>query len=662
MLKNISIKHLVPLLLFSGGLLLVIFFYAIGYPAAQQQTLELSKKQTSTILQSQQGHISELLNANDRLAVEVQIFYASTDLATKRIMVVDENNIIKYANRTSLMDTPLADTDFGIDETFLNTSAVEEEIIIQTSPKTEGLLIGYAPLTFVRDGENIIWHLIVLRDYQLLANSIITIAAYPSELLATFLLVVSILAIAFIRQHLETRITPILKAAARLARHEKNVRTNLTGQDEFAEIAASFDQMAERIDRNKVELETAKEIAEQANAAKNHFLGHMSHEIQTPLTTIMGFLDLLKDTKLDSDASLYIRTMETSARTLSYLVNDLLEINRLEAGTITPQSKPFCLNTIIQEIIDSQLPRAQSKGLSVKVTTSESDPIWLDSDSRIIRQIIVNLLGNAIQYTEAGGINIVIETIPHSATETNLQISIIDTGIGISKRDLPLVFERFYRSDEPLVREQKGAGLGLTLCKDFVDLLNGDLSIETQKGVGTSVIFRARVHTAQPEVDFDFADLSQREQESQNILLVEHEPVTQVLFRSILEKSGHTVQICGSSESAIQFVKDRLIYPHLSPVSLIIMDLHLPKKDGFQAAKEIRGLDTRFAVIPMVATSTQDDQTTRNRCLDGTFDGFIAKPINRQYLIEEIFRLTKLSSNRKELEPAHDKADPNKTS
>lgn len=652
MLKNISIKHLIPLALFGGGLMLVIFFYTVGYPAAKEETLELSKKQTGIILQSQQGHISELLNANDHLAIGVQFFYASTDPAMKRILIVDENHVIRYANRTQLIDVPLFETNLGINSDELVASAKQDEIIINTSQTDEGFLIGYAPLTFVKDGKDTTWYLIIIRDYHLLANSIIDIAAYPSELLATFLLIVSVLAIAFIRQHLETRITPILKAAARLARHEKGVRTGLVGKDEFAEIAASFDQMAERIDRNKEELETAKEIAETANSAKNHFLSHMSHEIQTPLTTILGFLDLLKDTKLDSDASLYLRTMETSARTLSHLVSDLLEINRLEAGTITPQSHPFCLNTIIQEILDSQLPRVRSKGLTIKVTTSESDPIWLDSDARIFRQILVNLLGNAIQYTEEGSINIVIETIPHSTTETNVQISIVDTGIGISDRDLPLVFERFFRSDEPLVRGQKGAGLGLTICRDFADLLQGDISIETKKGMGTSVIFRVRVPTAQPEMNFDFADLSQREQESQHILLIEHEPVTQVLLRSILEKSGHIVDICSNAQSAIQFVKDRLIYPHLSPVSLIIMDLHLPQKDGFQTAKEIRGMDTRYASIPMVATSTQDDQTTRNRCLDGDFDGFIAKPFNRQFLIEEIFRLTRLSATRSQLEPA----------
>ncbi|MEX0297653.1 MAG: hybrid sensor histidine kinase/response regulator, partial [Kordiimonas sp.] len=540
----------------------------------------------------------------------------------------------------------------GIDETLLSTSANLEEIIVTKSDTAEGYLIGYAPLTFTRNGVDTTWYLVVVRDYRLLANSIITIAAYPSELLATFLLIVSILAIAFLRQHLERRITPLLQASARLARNEKGVRANLAGQDEFAEIAASFDQMAARIDRNRVDLEQAIELAGQANAAKNHFLSHMSHEIQTPLTTILGFLELLKDTKLDSDASLYLRTMETSARTLSYLVNDLLEINRLEAGTITPQPHPFCLNTVVQEIIDSQLPRVRDKGLSIKVTTSESDPIWLDSDARIFRQILVNLVGNAIQYTEEGGINIVIEPLPHSSSEINLQISVVDTGIGISERDLPLVFERFYRSDEPLVRTQKGAGLGLTICKDFADLLNGNISIESQKGVGTSVIFTVKVHKAQPDMEFDFADLSLREQESQNILLVEHEPVTQVLFRSILEKSGHHVDVCNNAQTAIQFVKDRLIYPHLPSISLIIMDLHLPQKDGFQASREIRGLDTKFKNIPIMATSTQDDSTTRNRCLDGAFDGFIAKPINQQYLIEEIFRLTKLADNNRPTEPA----------
>jgi len=647
MLKNISIRHLIPLLLFGGGLLLVIFFYTVSYPAARQQALELSQKQTHIILQSQQGLISELLTADNKLPIDMQLFYASTDPATRKILILDDTHTIRHANRTRLINVPIAETSLGIDETLLNSKVAQENIITVPSIKDEGLLIGYAPLKYQNNGRQTTGHLIVIRDYKTFSDSIITIAAYPSELLATFLLLISIFAIAFLRRHIEMRISPVLQAAARLARNEKNVRTHLTGRDEFAEIAASFDQMAARIDASKIELEQAKEIAEKANDAKNYFLSHMSHEIQTPLTTIIGFLDLLKETKLDSDASLYIHSMETSARTLTHLVNDLLETNRLEAGVITAQLKPFCLNNIIQEILDSQLPRAQDKGLSLKVTTSEGNPIWINSDVRIFRQILVNLIGNALQYTNEGTVNIIIESHPTSSNETNLLISVIDTGVGISDKDRPFIFERFYRSATPFVRDQKGAGIGLSICKDFAELIDGKITVDTQLGVGSAFTFAIKVHTALPEIDFDFADLSMREQESLHILLVENAPVMQVLFRSILEKSGHTVDVCDDSETAIQYAKNRLIYPHMKNVSLIIMDLHLPKTDGFQTTTEIRGLGAYFTNIPILATSTQDDQATRNRCLGGSFDGFITKPINRQYLIEEIFRVTHLSEAQK---------------
>lgn len=655
MLKNISMRHLIPLLLLSGGLIFVIFFYTISLPAAEEQTKDLSRQQARTLLQSQQGRFSDLLVLNDELQLDKEIYYASTDPGTYRLLILDENNVITHANRSRLRGRSIADTNLPINEHLLKQASINRTIFLELPDEgNDRFLTGYAALPFERNGVSYIWHLVIIRDYKRTADAIVAIAAYPSELLATFLLVVSILAIIVLRKHLDDRTQPLLIAAARLSKGEKDVRSDLAGSDEFSEIAAAFDQMAGRIDANRVELENARENAEKANAAKNHFLSHMSHEIQTPLTTLLGFLDLLKDTKLDSDASLYLRTMETSTRTLSHLVNDLLETNRLEAGTITPRPQPFCLNTVIQETLDSLLPRARDKGLSVKVICSESDPIWIDSDARIFRQILLNLLGNAIQYTDDGNISVAVESHTKDG-DTMLQISVNDTGIGIDQKDQPYIFERFFRADVPAVRAQKGAGIGLTICKDFVNLLHGDLTVESENGVGTSFVFRVKVHAASPEENFDFADLSHRDLESLNILLVEHTPVTQVLFRSILEKSGHNVDICSGAKAAIKFAKDRLIYPHLHPISLIIMDLHLPKTDGFQAAEEIRGLGGMFAHIPIVATSTLDDQYTRDRCLDGLFDGFIAKPINRQFLIEEVFRLTHMANNGSD-EPAQNSA------
>ena len=644
MLKNISIRHLIPLLLLGGALVFVVFFYSISLPAAMVQAQRLGHQQTRSLLQAQQGRFSELLSRKETLLLGKELYYANTAPSTYRIFILDEDNIIRHATRSRTLNTHISTINLPIDEQLINAASDERRIFIGEPAADHHYVAGYAALNFVRNGENESWRLVIVRDHMQTTEAILRIAAYPAEMLATFLLLVSIAAMVVLRRHLNQRIQPLLQTATRISRGERNVRTEMDGADEFSDIASSLDQMASRVDAQRLELENAKANAEKANIAKNYFLHHMSHEIQTPLTALLGFLDLMKETELDSDASLYLRTMETSARTLSNLINDLLETSRLEAGTVTPVLQAFCLNTVIQDLLDSLLPRVREKGLTLRIRCSDSDPIWIDSDPRIFRQILVNLIGNAIQYTEHGTIDISIDSTLFGADETELSLTIKDTGIGISEKDLPHIFERFYRSNEPKVVCQKGAGIGLTVCSDFARLINGTLDVKSTFGIGSSFNFRVSVPLSAAEEDFDFAALSLKEQGSLSILLVEHTPVTQLLLKSILEKAGHRVETSNNGESAIKYMKRRLIYPHLEQASLILMDLHMPGMDGFQTIEEIRGLDSRYLKTPFIGTSTQDDPLTRDKCIAAGFDGFIAKPIDRRSLTEEIFRLSSISN------------------
>lgn len=647
MLRNISLRHLIPLLFFSGSLLLVVFFYLIGLPAAKHQATELSKRETHTMILTQQSRIIELLIEDEPQKLSKEIYFTSTDPTVQRMLIVDENRKVLFSNRSRLIGKQLEDVGIPIGDVAIPFPVRGTvDIIVERQPRSENLLNGYAALRFQRGGEQFNLTLIVVRDYGPLSHAITSVAAVPSELLATLMLALSVLAILLLRRHLDARLTPLLGAAQKLSQGDDKARANLKGADEFSEIGRSFDLMADRLERHHGELKEAKEDAEKASEAKNNFLGFMSHEIQTPLSGVLGFIDLLRETKLDEEASLYVRSAESAARNLSGLVGDLIESSRLDAGNVQTSAEVFCLNSLLQEMVDSILPRSMRKGLGIRIISNESDPIWIESDPRIFRQIIMNLLGNAVQFTERGKITIAVSVFPTGGSHIALSINVVDTGIGIDQQEITRLFERFYKSDDPRAQAAPGSGVGLSICRDLAEILGGKITVESELDQGSTFSFDVEVMKADPPNDFNYTFLAQREQKAQHVLLVENSEITRTLMRSILSKWGHKVQPCKNSIDAIQDMKDRLIYPDKEPITLVVMDLHMPGIDGFDAAEEIRGLNTRYARLPMIATSTQTGPEIRAKSDQAGFEGFINKPIDRKKMADEVFRVTRLSRER----------------
>ena len=647
MLKNISLRHFIPLMFFSGSLLLLIFFYLIGLPAAKNQAVDLSQRETRSLLLAQQSRFIDLLIKNDPKKINMEIFFTNSNPMIESMSIVDARQKILFSSRSRFVGKNLSE--IGIPVGNIQIPFPEEgnlDISVEKQPGSDTLLNGYASLRFLRDETEFNLTLIVVRDYSALAKAVSDVAAKPSEILATVMVLFALFAVLLFRQHLNKRLRPLLKVAGKLALGDTSARAALKGADEFAEIGRSFDQMAEKLEQHHAELEDAKNLAEKANLAKNNFLSSLSNEIQTPLSGLMGFIDLLGSTRLDEEGRLYVRSADSAARTLSGLMNDLVETSRLEAGHTTLSTEVFCLNALLQEIIDSILPRALLKGLSIKVECLDNNPIWIESDPRVFRQILVHLIGNAVQFTEEGQITIRISATPTGGTHIALSIDVIDTGIGIRKDEFGKLFDRFYKSNDPRVQASPGSGVGLAICKELADLLGGKIAVKSVLNEGSSFSLSMEVTGAEQPSDFNYSVLAQREQKPQNILLVEHSDITRTLMRSILEKWGHTVLPCKSSESAVTEMKECLIYPSKPAILLVVMDLNMPGMNGFEAAAEIRGLDSCFQSLPILATSTQTDKQTEDNCHDAGFDGFIGKPIDMKKMADEVFRLTRLADDR----------------
>ncbi len=644
MLKKISLRHLIPLLFFSGSLLLVVFFYTVGFPVAQKEAIELSKREALTFLQLQQSRLLELLYQEDKAKLVKEIYFANNDQAVKRIFIVDENLIVQFSNRTRYVGLHLGETGAPYTEEKIKLVSETLTLNVEQVDNQHTMLTGYATLNHTINNIQKPWTLIIVHDYEALNTSIIKIAALPSELLATLMLFLSIVAVVLLRRHLDMRLSPLLQAASKLAKNEKGVRTNLTGADEFAEVGHAFDQMAERIENSLDELKNAKDDAERANLAKNNFLGFMSHEIQTPLAGLLGFVDLLNESKLDDEARIYLRSVEASARTLSGLITNLLETSRLEAGAITATNEAFCINSLIQDIIDSTLMKARKKGITLKITSDSDEPIWIEGDPVLLRKILANFVENAIQFTSKGSVTIAMACTAITPTSGDLTISVIDTGIGIAPDEQEHLFDRFYRSTDERIKSSKGAGIGLTICKDVADILGAEISVESVLEHGSTFTINMEVPIADPQSDFSYQALSAREQQPLNILLVEDSELTRSFLTSLLKKWGHRVHACQNASEAIQAMKDLLIYPNLPAIQLAFIDMHMPIMNGEETMQEIRGMDSRFDHLPMIATSTQNDPCTREEALVVGFNGFVPKPINNQQLSEEIFNLSRLHS------------------
>jgi signal transduction histidine kinase/CheY-like chemotaxis protein len=383
----------------------------------------------------------------------------------------------------------------------------------------------------------------------------------------------------------------------------------------------------------------AKEKAEESTKLKEAFLANMSHEIRTPMNAIIGFSDLLSKRTLGEQEREYVKTIKSAGENLLTIINDILDISKIEAGMMTFEEHTFSVKEIFKSLNVMLMGKAKEKNLELIFICDENVPDNLLGDPTRLTQIIINLAGNAIKFTQKGGINVFARVIKKNEVcfkegFISVEFSVKDTGIGIPEDKLEHIFERFRQAESHITRKYGGTGLGLSIAKQLVELQDGTLSLKSKFGIGSEFSFcipykkSIEILTAQ---DVTGETFNMEELSKLNILLVEDNQLNVKLILSLFSESNLKVQVAENGSVGIEKIKE-------NKFDIVLMDMEMPVMNGYEAATLIRNeLKSKIPIIAMTAHAMAGE---RERCLSLGMNDYISKPINANLLFEKMYELT----------------------
>lgn len=411
-----------------------------------------------------------------------------------------------------------------------------------------------------------------------------------------------------------------LKASARIQFNENNEPTQLVG--------ITFDITAEKKSENAIQ--HAKEIAEAASVSKSEFLANMSHEIRTPLNGVIGFIDLLMKTKLDQIQLQYMETVYKSANSLLDIINDILDFSKIEAGKLELSMEEIDLFDFGSQVTDIIKFQAHSKGLEVLLKIPPIIPELVLADSVRLRQILVNLLGNAIKFTENGEIELRIDVLGNNNGKTNFRFSVRDTGVGIDKKNQSKIFEAFSQEDATISRKFGGTGLGLTISNKLLDLMGSKLQINSEIGVGSVFFFDLELN-AKHEKKEDWKQLT----EINKILIVDDNASNRLILKQLFSLRYVQIDLAKNGIEALDKISEKNRY------DLILMDYNMPYLDGIETVKNIRNkLKKSGYQLPIILLNNSTDEDDLDNMMEELFIQYrLVKPVKMKQLFDCLVKI-----------------------
>ena len=432
-----------------------------------------------------------------------------------------------------------------------------------------------------------------------------------------------------------------------------DLQLKVYSDDEFGRLTNDFNFMLQQLKKRDIKLEAKTQEAvllaikaEQASQSKSRFLANMSHEIRTPLNGIIGLHRRLDKLQLPPEAIAYLTNAQQASNDLLSLLNDILDLSKMEADSLQLESSSVHTESFIQSTLISLTPQVEEKGIRLKVELDQA-PMKFISDPLRLRQIVLNLVGNAIKFTQQGSVVVRIRPAPEEQRQGWVELSVSDTGVGMTPEQLTRVFQAFSQADESTTRKFGGTGLGLSIVKRLIEIMGGELQVESESGKGSTFSFSIPVSShpdaAALQRSFDLSDVklnpvSKRKSkihfDGQLVLLVEDNVINQLIAKEELEDLGLQVTVAANGRQAVD------AWQH-GAFALILMDMHMPEMDGLEATRIIRKreLSSQKQQTPIVALTANAMKEDYQRCLDAGMNDYLTKPFQPHGLATKLAKI-----------------------